>query len=325
MKKGTMIALVVAIFLMIAGGTILLLGLSFAGNSEDGVTILTESEHTIPEAFDSVLIKTEDCNVDFVLLEGNADPHVVIRERESASHRVVVEDGVLRIEMMDSRSWRDFIGINWEIMEMTVYLPQKQYESVRVYTATGYIQLPEALCIQEARLQSATGKIVCDADVTGDLSCDTATGAITVRNASPTAMHLDSNTGRIQVMNAAGAEIGLENDTGRTELENVTCTLLACESKTGDVTLHNVIVEDYLQVFTDTGDILIENSDAGRVNIETDTGDVSGNFLSPKDFSWVHSDTGRVEVPHTWEGGECRIETDTGDISFFYDGSQKIR
>lgn len=316
MKKGTIIALIVAVALIFTGGIILILGLSYAGAGEDSVTMLTQSEHTIPEAFHSILIKTEDCNVDFVLFEGNADPHVVIKERESTSHRVVVEDGVLRIEMMDSRSWRDFIGVNWETMEMTVYLPQKQYESVRIYTATGHIQIPEVFSIREAGLQSATGRIVCDADVTDSLSCYTATGAITVRNAAPAVMRLDSNTGRIQVTDAAGGEIGLENDTGRTELENVTCTLLACESETGDVTVRSVIVDDYLQVFTDTGDILIENSDAGRVNIETDTGDVSGNFLTPKDFSGACSDTGKVDVPNTWKGGYCRIETDTGDIHF---------
>lgn len=323
MKKGTIIALVVAILLIIAGGTILMLGLSFAGNSEDPVTMLTESEHTITEEFDSILIDTEDCEVDFVAFEGTADPHVVIRQRENTGHSIRVENGTLKIQMQDNRNWRDFVGLGWENMEMTVYLPQKEYTSVRVTTATGHIQIPEVFQIQEAALRSDTGRIVCDANVTKTLSCLTATGGIAVRSAVAEIMTLESDTGRIHLSDATGTELHLENDTGRTEMENVNCTLLTCESETGDVTLRNVLAEDYLQVFTDTGDILIENSDAGQVNIETDTGDVSGNFLTSKWFQ-ARSDTGRISVPNTREGGECRIETDTGDISFFYDGSQKI-
>lgn len=315
MKKGSIIALIVAFALILSGGVILVLGLSFAGSSEDPVTMLIESEVSITEDFDSILIDTEDCNVDFVLFEGTADPHVVIRERERTSHSVLVEDGTLKIRMMDNRRWQDFIGVNWESMEMTVYLPQKQYENVRVTTATGHIQIPEGFGIREARLHSATGRIECGAKITDHLGCHTATGRILVKNGAPAMMTLESDTGSISVNGVTGTELHLENDTGRTELENVSCVLLTCESETGDVTLRSVVAEDYLQVFTDTGDVLMENSDAGAVNIETDTGDVSGTFLTSKWFQ-AHSDTGKVEVPNTREGGECRIQSDTGDIHF---------
>lgn len=316
MKKGTIIALIVAGVLILAGGIVLTLGLSFAGSSEQrDVTTVTQSEHTIPESFDSILIDTEDCNVDFVLLDGTAEPHVVIQERERTGHSVFVEDGTLKIKMTDNRSWSDFIGVNWESMAMTVYLPQKQYQSVRITTATGHIQIPEGFRIQEARLHSDTGKIVCSAEVTDNLGCFTATGSITVQGAAPVITTLESNTGKIHVSAVTGTELHLENDTGRTKLENVSCTLLTSESETGDVTLQNVLVDDYLQVFTDTGDVLIQNSDAGAVNIETDTGDVSGHFLTSKWFQ-VYSDTGDIDVPRTRDGGECRIETDTGDIEF---------
>lgn len=315
MKKGTVIALIVAAVLILVGGIILVLGLSFAGSAEDPVTMLVESEHTISEAFDSVLIQTEDCNVDFVVFKGDADPHVVIRERERTSHQVLVEDGTLKIKMVDQRRWQDHIGINWESMEMTVYLPQKQYENVRVTTATGHIQIPEVFSAKELALRSDTGRVVCDAKVTDDLSCFTATGSITVRGAAPEKMRLDSNTGSITVSGITGKEIGLNNDTGKTEAENVTCEVLACESATGDVILRDVLADRLLQIDTDTGDVRIEDCDAGNTNIETDTGDVSGHFLTPKWFS-AHSDTGNVNVPNTPEGNDCRIETDTGDIHF---------
>ena len=315
MKKGAIIALIVAFVLILTGGLILVFGLSFAGTAEDSVTMLVESEHFIPEAFDSVLIKTEDCNVDFVVFNGEADPHVVIRERERTSHQVLVEDGTLKIKMVDRRRWQDHIGLNWENMEMTVYLPQRQYENVRVTTATGHIQIPEVFSTKELALRSDTGRVVCDAKVADDLSCFTATGSITVRGAAPEKLRLDSDTGNITVSGIAGKEIGLNNDTGKTEAENVTCEVLASESETGDVLLRGVLADRLLQIETDTGDVRIEDCDAGNTNIETDTGDVSGHFLTPKWFSAI-SDTGHVNVPSTPGGGDCRIETDTGDIHF---------
>ena len=140
MKKGSVIALIVAAVLILTGGVILVLGLSFAGSAEDPVTMLTENEVSITENFDSILIDTEDCNVDIVLFEGAADPHVVLKKRDRTSHSVLVEDGTLKIRMMDNRTWKDFIGVNWESMEMTVYLPKAEYASLRITTATGHIR-----------------------------------------------------------------------------------------------------------------------------------------------------------------------------------------
>lgn len=315
MKKGTIIALIVAFILILTGGVILILGLSFAGSAENPVTMLVESEHTISENFDDILIDTEDCNVDVVVFDGEADPHVVIREREQTRHEVLVEDGTLKIKMVDNRQWQDFIGVSWENMEMTVYLPQKQYKSVRFTTATGHIQIPEIFNAKELALRSDTGRVVCDAKVTDDLSCFTATGSITVRGAAPEKMWLVSNTGDIAASGITGREIGLQNDTGRTETENMTCEVLACESATGDVVLRNVLADRLLQIETDTGDVSIIDCDAGNTNIETDTGDVEGHFLTPKWFS-AFSDTGNVKVPNTREGGECRVQSNTGNIHF---------
>lgn len=316
MKKGTIIALIVAVALLLVGGIILVLGLSFAEDPQaDPVTALAERKYTIPETFENIVIDTEDCNVDIVVLDGAAEPYVVVRERESTSHSVSVKDGTLKIKMNDDRRWMDFVGINWENMKMTVYLPQKTFDSVRVTTDTGHIRIPEVFSAEELALRSDTGAVTCSAQVTEDFSCYTATGSITVKGTSPEKMHLDSNTGKITLSDVTGKEIATDNDTGKTEAENVSCELLSCESDTGDVTLRNALADGLLQIRMDTGDVRIEDCDAGRVDIETDTGDVSGHFLTPKWFS-AKSDTGNVTVPNTPEGNDCRIETDTGDIHF---------
>ena len=160
MKKGTIIALIVAISLIIVGGTVLVLGLSFARGSEPQ-SVLTE--HTVPvrESFESILIDTQDCGVEFVPYSGTADAHIVLRQREDVSHQILVADGTLKIEMHDDRDWTDYVGIfpAIESMEMKIYLPEKQYESLIVYTDTGDVKVPGELSVKEATIRTDTGEV----------------------------------------------------------------------------------------------------------------------------------------------------------------------
>lgn len=319
MKKGKLIALIVAIVLIFAGGILLVLGLSFAADSKPE-SKLNRQEIIVKENFDSIDIHTEDCGVKLALLSGQDDCMVEIRSFQSVNHTATVENGTLKIEMIDERNWSDHIGIfnmfgNVESMEMTVYLPAAEYESLQIRTATGDIMLTQKPFFREVVLRTSTGDISC-VGVSGDmLDCMTSTGDISVQNSVPNMLKLQSNTGDFQVSTVAGDEIHMTTNTGDVDAENVDVLAFTCDTDTGDVELEKVLAEDYLQVFTDNGDVEIENSDGGDVNIETNTGDVSGRFLTPKWFQ-AYSDTGNVNVPHTREGGECRIQSDTGDIHF---------
>jgi len=309
----------VAVAMIITGGVILTLGLSFAGEPEQESKLI-QQDITVPGTFDSILIDTQDCNVRFAMFSGRDDCMVQIREYERANHSVVVEDGTLKIKMMDERKWTDHISIfnvfgQSESMEMTVYLPAAEYESLQVRTDTGDITVGQEPVFREVLLRSNTGDIAC-VGISGDLlECMTSTGDITVQNSVPNMMKLQSNTGDFKVSVVAGDEIHMTTNTGEVNAQNVNARIFTCSTDTGDVELEKILAEDYLQIFTDTGDVEIDGSDAGTVNIETDTGDVEGNFLTSKWFQ-AHSDTGNVTVPHTREGGECRIESNTGDIHF---------
>lgn len=320
MKKGTIIALIVAIALIITGGMILVLGLSFAGDSTQE-SRLVRKEIIVKESFDRIQIDTADCDVKFAVFSDRDDCMIDIRAYERVNHTATVEDGTLKIKMDDERNWTDNISIfnvygKTESMEMTVYLPAAEYESLQVRTDTGDITLTQEPAFWEVMLRSDTGDISCVMGVGVDtLDCRTSTGDISVQNSVPNMMKLQTNTGDLKVSVVAGNEIHMTTNTGEVDVLNVNAKIFTCTTDTGEVEMEQVLAEDYLQIFTDTGDVEIEGSDAGTVNIETDTGDVSGSFLTPKWFS-AHSDTGNVTVPHTRDGGECRIESNTGDIHF---------
>ena len=319
MKKGKLIALIVAIVLIFAGGILLVLGLSFAKDRPQDSELLCQ-EFTIQESFDAIAIATDDCDAKIAKTSGRDDCMVEIRSFRSVNHTATVENGTLKIEMIDERKWSDHIGIfnmfgNVENMEMTVYLPAAEYESLQIRTTTGDIMLAQEPFFREVMLRTDTGDISCAGDSGDALDCMTSTGDISVQNCAPNMLKLQSNTGDLQVSTVAGDEIHMTTNTGEVDAENVYALMFTCNTETGDVELEKVVAEDYLQIFTDTGGVQIENSDAGTVNIETNTGDVSGHFLTPKWFS-AYSDSGNVTIPHTREGGECRIQTDTGDIHF---------
>ena len=314
MKKGTIVAIVVAIVLIIVGGILLAMGLSFAGSATPEST-LTQQETMIQESFENIQIDTQDCDVTFVPYNGTADTQVLILERENVHHDVWVEDNTLKIKMVDERDWTDHIGVFGiieENPEITLYLPLKAYKSVHVTTETGDMNLPQ-LMSEETLLRSDTGEIRCESAACETLDCMTDTGDILVTCVEVSEIRLTATTGSVTLTDGEAEDIYLKNTTGEIELESVVCRRLTCESETGDVELEWVQAEEYLQVFTTTGGVGIVDSDAGKVNIETDTGDVSGYFRTPKWFT-ANSNTGNVQVPEGRGGGECRIESNTGDI-----------
>lgn len=315
MKKRTVIALIVAILLVLCGGTMLVLGLSFAGDSKPE-SLLTEQEVTIGETFNGVLVETGDCDVNVVLCKGTLETKVVIREREETEHMVSLDEGTLKITMTDNRTWQDFVGVNWESMEMTLYLPEREYASVQITTSTGDIRIPEGLSGREMQLHSDTGDILCGGTVEDLLHIETDTGDIQINGCSPLIMELESDTGDMELEGLFGnGEFHVTNNTGSVEMTNVNSRILTVETTTGEIELERVVAEEYLQTFSDTGSIRLEYCDSARVNIETTTGDISGHFMTPKSFD-AYSNTGNVRVANTPGGGGCRVESDTGDIYF---------
>ena len=293
MKKGTIIALIIAAVLIVAGGVLLVLGLSFAGDSV--VTVApAEKNYVVDAPFESIRVETATCNVDFQKADGSFK--VSCPDSEKFSYTVTVEENTLCVRQVDLRQWYDFIDIHLNEEKITVYLPKETYDTLYIETDTGDISLLDSFTFTSATLLSDTGDVGFAAQVTEELSVTTDTGDIRVRGSAPESLTLSINTGRIRV-------------------EDVSCGELTCESNTGEVKLKNVLSTGAIQLQTDTGDITIENCDAESANILSDTGDIFGNFLTSKWFQ-ATSDTGRVSVPKTREGGLCQIVTNTGDITF---------
>ena len=98
--------------------------------------------YEIAETFRSISVITDTADIVFARSDdGNA--RVICREEVKAKHSVTVENDTLIIEMIDTRSWRDYIGFRLGAPKITVYLPNTEYDTLTIDENAGDIDIPK--------------------------------------------------------------------------------------------------------------------------------------------------------------------------------------
>ena len=321
MKKATMVWLIVAASLVLAGLLTVTCGLAAAqwDFSLLSSTKLETNTHEITEVYQNISVATDTADVVFIPCEGEKTS-VVCHEAVKETHRVEVRDGTLFIELVDTRKWYDYIniGINFDSPKITVSLPEGAYGTLTLKGSTSDVNIPDAFSFKSMDIAVSTGDVTCAASVTGAMRIKASTGDIKVGDLSAGELSMSVSTGMI-----TASDLTIEGDmtvsvsTGKSYLTNVTCKNITSTGNTGDMTLTNVVVAEKISVKRSTGDVKFDRCDAAELVIETDTGDVTGTLLSEKVFMYK-TDTGDVDLPDSVSGGTCKITTDTGDIRITY-------
>lgn len=232
------------------------------------------NNYEIAGGFKNISIKANTADILFVASESQ-DCTIICYEQEKVRHTVAVEDNTLAIEAKDSRRWYEYIGINFDTPQITVYIPQGEYDALSVKSSTGDIRV-ENMAIETLKLSVTTGSIT-----VSDITCQ--------------------------------EDINISVSTGKAKLSDVVCKNVVSSGNTGDIFLQNVIASEKISIKRSTGNVRLEHADAAEIFVKTDTGNVTGTLLSDKVFI-TKTDTGRINVPKTTSGGRCEINTDTGDI-----------
>ena len=313
-NKKSISYLVATIFIVVGIG---IFAVAFAIGYQEirqfAVTGYETNTYEVSETFDDIVIQTSTLDIVFILSEEDACK-VVCFEPEKLKHEVSVRDGVLSIKEKDDRKWYEHISLfSVSSPSITVYLPQKQYDELKIEQSTGEVTIPGDFTFQNITLSGSTGNARCYASVEQMLQINRTTGSIEVGDLTAGDIKLSLSTGQMDVVNVHCESLEMEVSTGYLKMMDVTCQSLATIGDTGDVTFINVRVEEKILVERTTGDLYLDRCDAKELKIVTDTGDVEGTLLSEKIF-YVETDTGSVDVPKTVTGGLCEITTDTGDI-----------
>ena len=315
MKKGTKIWLITAAVLIVVG--CILLGGIMAMLKWDFPKLSTNNYETnnyeIEELFHNTSIVTNVADIEFVACEGSKCM-VECYEQTGIKHLVSVKDDTLVIEVVDTRKWYEYIGINFQVPKITVYLPGGEYSVLSIKTNTGNVQIPEDFRFASIDVSEDTGNVKSRASVADGIKIKTTTGNICIENASARALDLSVSTGKVTVSGVTcTGDVNINVSTGKASITDTKCQNMVSLGNTGDISLKNVLVEEVCSIERSTGDVRFDGADAAGIFVKTDTGDVRGSLRSDKVF-FVKTDTGDVHVPKTMTGGRCEITTNTGDV-----------
>ena len=141
MSKTTKIWLIIAAAFLLTGG--LVLGSTIVMLKGDVLELSTiryeTNTYEINHVFENISINNDTADVVFVP-SGNGKCSVVCYEQTNLKHTVTVKDNTLTIDVLDTRNWYDYIGINFSAPKTTVYLAVGVYGELFVETDTAFIR-----------------------------------------------------------------------------------------------------------------------------------------------------------------------------------------
>ena len=312
MKKGWMI---VSVILVLVGigiclGGMFLLGFDF--KKLDAQPLETNT-YAVNEAFERISIQADTDKITFLPAEGKAC-RVECRESKRVTHEIAVENKTLTVRTVDKNTWFSRIGLHLDTPAITVYLPERAYNSLDIDTDTGDVKIPGGFTFRSLKIQGDTSDVDCGASASDRMEITLSTGDIDLAGIRTGDLTLSVSTGEITVDSTeCGGDVSIRVSTGRVKLVGLACGNLSTDGSTGDVTLKDTVASGAFRIERSTGDVKFDNADAGEINVKTSTGDVTGTLRSEKIF-FAESDTGKISVPKSVTGGKCEITTETGDI-----------
>ena len=279
MKK-TAIAILIAVLVVVIGGTLLCAGLSAVhfDFSKLDRTEYTTNTYDFEDPVARIDMKGWTADLDLLAAE-DGRCRVISAESDREQYSVALENGTLSIRpVTDIKKWSLF---SFKSPKITVYLPAGTYESLTVDLGTGDVTADKVLAFGTVDIQISTGDVALNGVRADKVTAHGSTGDIRLSDMTPETLTVTLSTGRIV-------------------LKNVVCSGdLRCKSTTGDIQLTDV--------------------DGADLYLTATTGDITGTIRTEKTFSATAS-TGKVSVPDTTGAGRCEASTSTGDIRLSISG-----
>ncbi|MBQ6730493.1 MAG: DUF4097 family beta strand repeat protein [Bacilli bacterium] len=311
MKGLIVVPIIIGSALLLAGGA--LFGVAVYKSSKNSTLETKEYKEEDLGAFNKIDV---DLTIaDLYFKKGDA-VKVVVDETKYDVHDVNVSDNTLVIKGKNTRKWYEHIfNWNWfDRVQVTVYMPEGDYDSLKVKSSTGNIVVPEDFTFTSFDAKASTGNITSRAKVTNNVDIKVSTGNVSLESVAAKNITVESSTGNIVLKNNTVSEkISIDSDTGNIRLDNVTCADYYSHADTGNVNFVNTTVTNKIEIKNGTGYVKMTSSDAEALEIKTSTGNVNLELLTPK-IVYADTKTGSKNVPTSTVGGLCNITTSTGSI-----------
>lgn len=249
---------IVAVSLILFGAVLSLTALSAMDYNFELLNTVNLDSRTVEvtDEFDSLDISTAEGDVT-LLPSTDGHAHVTFRDSKKITHTVAVKDGTLTVTRIDSRKWYEHIGIYWGTMDITVYLPEAQYDSVRLKSVSGNVVVKDEFEFTELNALSTSGDVTLF-DITADSAgVKTVSGDIVLKNVS------------------VAGDATVKSTSGDVEFERLSAATLDIKTVSGDI--DGSVTEPMLYTAdTVSGDVKLPPSfrDGGSCTLKTTSGDI---------------------------------------------------
>ncbi|MBR0189557.1 MAG: DUF4097 family beta strand repeat protein [Clostridia bacterium] len=250
--------IVTVIVCLILGVTICITALILSG-FDFGVlnTVKYETKtYETEEEFSAINIDVSTENIVFLPSE-DGKCRVVSSESEKIKHDIYVdENGTLNVTLNDSRKWYERLGFAFGAGDVTIYLPDKNYNSLTINVSTGDITVTGVKSV-------------------GDVQVNVSTGRTEIKNVTCKNFITDGSTGKVVLNNVIATEkFTIKRSTGDIKFQDCDAGEISVKTSTGDVT-GLLLSEKVFITDTSTGKIDVPKSKSGGIcEITTSTGDI---------------------------------------------------
>ena len=173
------------IWLIIAASLILIGAIVFVGVmmvldwdfTKLSTTTYETNLYEISESFSDISLLTDTADVTFVLSE-DGKTRVGCYEQSTVKHSVSVENGMLKIEAVDTRKWHNHIGINFATPKITVFLPKGDCGALLAKSSTGDIKIAKDFSFNSIDVITSTGNVENSASAEGSIKIKPSPGSI---------------------------------------------------------------------------------------------------------------------------------------------------
>ncbi|MBR5932102.1 MAG: DUF4097 family beta strand repeat protein [Lachnospiraceae bacterium] len=319
MRKGIKTVLFTGLGILVAG--VIICAIIFAvhgfnwrsmirqtGHSASSDYHLQEMAKTIDEAFDSLEVDVASAEV-YVKKSTDGTCRIeYMDDPDNEQYEIKVQDGRLifrnKATGWDWNSAKDVLnnvldavgnGFDFEEKAVTVYLPEKAYQTLEIGSASGDITIDDELSFADAHISTASGEVNIQ-KIKGllQMSISTASGEVELAD-----MTIESGL----VVSSASGNITVEQVTvnARADISTVS----------GEVKLSKTVFAEG-NIDTTSGDIYLDYPEADKMEIDTTSGSVTGH-ISPEYHVHVDTVSGDVNTL-SGEKGDWDIETVSGDV-----------
>lgn len=219
-----------------------------------GTKRFVQTAKEVEEDFAHIEVNVRTTDITFVRSE-EGTTKIECFEDEKERHSITVEDNTLYITQEKAENRMEHFAFSPLSSKITVYLPDRAYESLTVTAVTGDFAC-ENLAFAEISFAEKTGDITLS-----DMDC---------RNFIST-----SSTGNVTLTNVIAQEgFAIQASTGNIRLEDCDADTVTVQTSTGNVS-GSFLTGKTFDVKTSTGDVVIpEGSVGGKCEIKTGTGNI---------------------------------------------------